>query len=155
MSLIPTNVMDMIMDKKKYIIYILLILLFIAFAFYVYKTYISPRISKNFALNKEFIKEGNANNNSADLYFFYTDWCPHCKSAKPEWQRFKDDYENKLVKDVEINFVEIDCDKDTETATKFSVDGYPTFKLIHNNKIIEYDAKPEYETFKEFLEQSL
>jgi len=148
------DIMDKVLSKKKYIVYILLIFLFIAVAIYVYKTYISPRISNGFSLNKEFIKEGNANNNSADLYFFYTDWCPHCKTAKPEWKRFKEDHENKLIKDIEVNFIEIDCDKDTETASKFNVDGYPTIKLVHNNKIIQYDAKPEYDTLKEFLETS-
>ena len=34
-------------------------------------------------------------------------------------------------------------------------EGYPTIKLVDNNKIIEYDAKPELDTLHQFLNTSL
>ena len=38
---------------------------------------------------------------------------------------------------------------------KFKIEGYPTIKLIKNNEIIEYDAKPKKETIKTFLDTVL
>ena len=35
--------------------------------------------------------------NSAELMFFYTDWCPHCKTAKPVWESLKTTYENQKI----------------------------------------------------------
>ena len=42
-----------------------------------------------------------ANNNrgtsEAKLMFFSADWCPHCKKAKPEWDKFSSEYANKEI----------------------------------------------------------
>ena len=54
-----------------------------------------------------------------------------------------------------IKFIEIDCDKETAVAEKFKVEGYPTIKLVNKNQIIEYDAKPDLDTLRLFLEKSL
>ena len=56
---------------------------------------------------------------------------------------------------VTINFIEVDCDKDTATADRFRVDSYPTIKLVRNDQIIEYDAKPDVDTLRQFLTASL
>jgi hypothetical protein len=73
----------------------------------------------------------------------------------PVWKKFKESIGEKKVKDTRINFIEIDCDKDTATADKFKVDGYPTIKLVHGNRVIEYDAKPSLDTLSQFLNTSL
>ena len=91
----------------------------------------------------------------ADLYFFYTTWCPHCKKSMPIWKSLKDELENKEFKGVTINFIEVDCDKDTALAEKFNVQGYPTIKLVRGNQVIEYDAKPNKDNLMEFLNTSL
>jgi len=35
------------------------------------------------------------------------------------------------------------------------VESYPTIKLVKDGSIIEYDAKPKFETLKMFVESSL
>ena len=62
---------------------------------------------------------------------------------------------NNTINGVRVNFIEVDCDKDTATADKFKVEGYPTIKMVRGNQIIEYDAKPNLDTLKQFLETSL
>ena len=60
-----------------------------------------------------------------------------------------------LFHGVTINFIEVDCDKDTALAEKFNVQGYPTIKLVRGNQVIEYDAKPNKDNLMEFLNTSL
>ena len=107
--------------------------------------------------NKEFVKgQGTAiegSRNAVDMYFFYTSWCPHCKTAFPVWNSLKT--EKPIVKGITINYIEVDCEKEADTAEKFAVDGYPTIKLVHGKQIIEYDAKPDLETLKHFIETSV
>ena len=68
-----------------------------------------------FVPNKEFVPEDEAE--EAELLFFYTDWCPHCKKAKPVWNELKEEYNNKTINGHAITFREIDCDKEEEVAT--------------------------------------
>ena len=82
-------------------------------------------------------------------------WCPHSKNALPVWENLKSDYYDKKINGYKINFIDIDCDQDPETADKFKIEDYPTIKLVKNNQIIEFDAKPEKETLSEFLNSIL
>jgi thioredoxin-like negative regulator of GroEL len=61
----------------------------------------------------------------------------------------------KDINGMTLNFVEVDCDKDTETSDKFNVKGFPTIKLVKGNQIIEYDAKPSVVNLIEFVNTSL
>ena len=129
-------------------------IIFIIIAVYTYRTYIAP--NSNYVANKEFVNSGPSDNvDSADLYFFYTDWCPHCKTAKPEWNKLQTDIGSDKVNGKTIHFIAVDCEKDPETAEKYKVEGYPTIKLVVGNQVIEYDAKPELDTLKQFLNVSL
>lgn len=125
----------------------------LAVAVYVYMNYIQPRLNPTYVENKEILEDGQPN--EVELYYFYTNWCPYCKKAKPEWEKLKEEYENKNVNGNIVYFREIDCEKDEKTPDQFKVEGYPTIKLVANGKIIEYDAKPNYETLVEFLNTSL
>ena len=57
------------------------------------------------------------------VYFFYVDWCPHCKTAKPKVQEFKS-------KNSHVNVKEVNCEKDKELARKFNVRAYPTVYMV-------------------------
>jgi thiol-disulfide isomerase/thioredoxin len=96
-------------------------------------------------------------NNKINVYFFYTTWCPYCKKARPEWDEFVKNLEkDKLINSsYDINFIEVDAEKDTTLAKEFKVDAYPTIKLERNGKIYNYDAKPNSEHLMEFFKGSL
>jgi thiol-disulfide isomerase/thioredoxin len=140
-------------DKKKLIIILVVIAIFIGLAYYVYTKHVSPKLNPDFVPNNELVQEGDSN--EAELYLFYTEWCPHCKKAKPIWEKLKSEYEGKTINGVIVHFKEVDCDKDEKTADQFNVEGYPTIKLVKDSQVIEYDAKPDYETLVEFLNTSL
>lgn len=144
-----------VLQNKKLMIVIILAAIFIAAAIWVYNSYVKPRVDAAYVPNKEFIQDESVSTDSADLYFFYTTWCPHCKKALPIWEKFKEKITPTGVNGVKVNFIEVDCDKDPETAERFNVEGYPTIKLSHNKKVVEYDAKPDIETLNQFLQSSL
>ena len=143
------------LSNKKFIVILIVTSIFIVAAVYTYRRYVVPRMKPSYVPNKEFTSGSNEGSDTADLYFFYTEWCPHCKAAKPIWAKLKEEVGDGKIKGVKINFLDIDADKNTEMADKYKVEGYPTIKLVHGNQIIEYDAKPDKDTLLQFLNTSL
>lgn len=141
------------MSNKRLLIILVLSAIFIGVAIYVYMTYVAPKMNPQYIENKEIVEDTGSK--SAEIYLFYTEWCPHCKKAKPEWQKFKENYENKTINNYILYFREVDCEKDEKTADEFNIEGYPTIKLIKDGQVIEYDAKPEYSTLEEFIHTTL
>jgi thiol-disulfide isomerase/thioredoxin len=131
------------------------VLLFIAIAVFYYFYYIAPSMKPKYKPNSEQMPLGSSSEKSAELLFFYADWCPHCKAAKPIWNDIKSEYENKTINGYKIVFTEVDCSEETSEVEKlmnqYSVEGYPTIKLLKDGQVIEYDAKPSKETLTKFL----
>ena len=146
-----------VLRNKKFLLLLFISALFIVVAIYTYNTYIKPRINAAYVPNKEFVTDDSDSSDYADLYFFYTDWCPHCKTAKPIMTKLQEFLatQNNKINNVTINYFPINCEEDKQTADRFNVEGYPTIKLVYKNKVIEYDAKPDLNTLKEFLSTSL
>ena len=145
------NIKNFFINNKLYTIFlILVIILFIAVIIYCYNKFFKPKINPDYIDNKEFISKSNDDVDEGTLYYFYTTWCPYCKVSKPEWNKLKEN-SGGVIKSTKIIFKEVDCDKDNNLADKYEVTGYPTIKLIYNNKIYNYDAKPSYDTLNEFL----
>ena len=139
--------------NKQFLLILLVVIIFLIAALVVYRRYISSSLSRNYVANNEFTNDGTIE--TADVYFFYTTWCPHCKTAKPIWEDFKAEMKDKKVHGIKLNFFEVDCDKDQATSDKFKVKGFPTIKLVKGKQIIEYDAKPSKVTLIEFVNTSL
>ena len=137
----------------KVIAVIIVGLLLVLFAYYMYKQYAETKTS--FHANRENIPKEQNSNKTATLMLFYVDWCPHCKTAKPEWETLKSEYENRQINGYTINFVEYNCTTEsaetTELMDKYNIEGYPTIKLVKDNQVIEYDAKPTKSTMEQFL----
>jgi thiol-disulfide isomerase/thioredoxin len=155
-SLLKPHTLFTKFKKKNTLIILLIVLVGFAAAFFSWKKYGLPKLNKlngkvKHSPNKEIINSDK----SATIYYFYTEWCPYCKKARPEWDKFKDIYSNESINGYTLEFIEVDCDKDEATAGKFKIEGYPTIKLIKDGKIIEYDAKPKFETLETFVKSSL
>jgi thiol-disulfide isomerase/thioredoxin len=87
----------------------------------------------------------------AEVFYFYTTWCPYCKKARVEWDKFKAQWAGRELNGYKIRFSEVDCETNVAMANKYNVVGYPTIKLVKNDKVFEFDAKPELESLNQFL----
>jgi len=137
------------------IMIIVAVILFALLAGFYYFYYVAPQMKAKYHANSEQVPIGTNAGNTAELLFFFADWCPHCKTAKPIWNDLKSEYENKTINGYKVIFTEINCSEETAEVEKmmnqYNVEGYPTIKLLKDGQIIEYDAKPSKETLTQFL----
>lgn len=89
---------------------------------------------------------------SHTFYMIGTSWCPHCRSAKPTFEGL-----GPIMtiggKEVAVKYV--DADEDKSTASKFQVEGYPTFVLETAGQQIKYNGPREKENMRSFVEKHL
>jgi len=64
--------------------------------------------------------------NSGDTWMveFFAPWCGHCKSLAPEWAKA-----SKQTRQM-TKFGTVDCTVETELASRFGIQGYPTIKTF-------------------------
>jgi thiol-disulfide isomerase/thioredoxin len=136
--------------KLKNVLMIFLAIIFIIVIYYIYTKY----FSKSFGKTIENM-ENQSGDKTAELMLFHVDWCPHCKTAKPEWDQVRAEYQNKSINGYKVMFNEINCTDETPDKVKmietYKIEGYPTIKLIKDNQVIDFDAKPTKETLGKFL----
>ena len=127
---------------RQYALYILLTVILICIFIYI--------------LKRKFTKKTPTTNEpkSCELFFFYTSWCPYCKKAVVEWNKFKSEWNHKTLDGYSILFREVDCDINESLATKYNVTTYPTIKLMKDDTVIDYDAKPTVDSLTRFLTTS-
>ncbi len=143
------------MLSKNTTIIIGVIILFVGLALFYYFYYIAPSSKTSYQPNNEHMPSDGTYGKTAELLFFYADWCPHCKAAKPIWNDMKSEYESKTINGYKVIFVDVDCSEESPEVEKlmnqYSIEGYPTIKLIKDGQVIEYDAKPSKEVLTKFL----
>ena len=136
-------------------------ILFLIFLFYLYKKYgVQIKILEKFTGNGEGTDKMDTEK-EAEIILFYVDWCPHCKTAKPEWENLKADVEanGNIINGTRVIFTEYNCTKESDEIVqltqKYKIEGYPTVKLIKDGQIIEFDAKPSKTNLHQFLSSVL
>lgn len=129
---------------------IALVVILLLVAVYIYNN----QCTRSQQMIENFENESNEKR-TAELMFFSVDWCPHCKTAKPEWEQLKAEYKDKTINGYDIIFTDIDCTKETPQVEKlmntYKIEGYPTIKLLKDGQVIDYDAKPSKDTLVKFL----
>jgi thiol-disulfide isomerase/thioredoxin len=138
---------------------IILVIILAVIAYFIYSNFINPKLNPTYKANREQVPVGsaaaNSNGKEAEIMLFYTDWCPHCKTAKPEWEQVKAEYDGTQINGYTILFTEVNCTNESPDVERmmntYKIEGYPTIKLIKDNQIIDYDAKPSKDTLSQFL----
>jgi len=84
---------------------------------------------------------------------YYTDSCPHCVKAKPEWNQFQEQYHGKVVNGKKVLITKIDCQEQPEVAEREQISGFPTFKFSFNGKTFDYNDERVLDNFVAFLQR--
>lgn len=148
---IVSGAIQMVLNNK--IVIAIAIVGFAILGYLIYDQFINKETIFN--ANREHTTTDPNSNKTAEMMLFYVDWCPHCKTAKPEWENLKSEYEGKQINGYNLKFTEYNCTAETtendELMNKYKIEGYPTIKLLKGDQIVEYDAKPTKSTMEQFL----
>jgi thiol-disulfide isomerase/thioredoxin len=113
----------------------------VAFAgWWVYKNYLSPdamRVTERYSPSNNDTQSPGTN---LVCTMYYTEWCPHCKTVKPQWQALKDRLHGKKVGGRNIIVTSVDCEKEKDKASAAGVSGFPTFKFDIDGKSLTYSS---------------
>ena len=129
----------------------IILILFIVLYYYINTRTVGVSTTKD-VLTPDGVKAG-------ELTLFFATWCPACKSIKPEWEQFRNDYSNKIINGVRLLIEEVDCSEPTpkieSRMNDHHITGFPTVKLTYNGKITELQQKPTYDNLVTFVNSSL
>lgn len=64
------------------------------------------------------------------MVLYYAEWCGHCKTMKPEWEKVV----SKLKDTGKVNVAEIESDLVGHLKDKPQIEGYPTIKMYNGGK---------------------
>ena len=144
MSLVVSKILNYIKPYNTIILICFLLLIFGAIA---YSVYIKSNLK-----HVKFKDVANANQNAdrIEFYYFAADWCPHCKTALPEWENFKKQFNNKEVNGYITKCVDVDCTDENSKVqnmiSKYDIESYPTVKMVKDKNITNvffHDAVPK------------
>ena len=152
-DIVTTLYTDYVKPFQTHLVVLFVVIIFTLASYMAYKWYIKPTVEN---LNASDISNDNTRSSESKMYFFYADWCPHCKSAKPEWDKFHKQFNNKQIGTYNIVPVGVDCSEgDNPLIQEFGVDGYPTVILVKGDQRVNYDAKITYDNLVKYVEDVL
>ena len=95
--------------------------------------------------------ELEANSGEVVMVLFFVNWCPHCKTFKPIWEKATSELNNTSVNDKNVRFVSVDCEEKPELGEKYNVEGYPTIKVFTEGNVQEYDGDRSLSGIKSYV----
>lgn len=98
---------------------------------------------------RRMLYEGFADSSMPTFFMFGVDWCPHCVSAKPEFEKLKETIGDRA------NVVFVNPEKDKAAAQGFEIQGYPTFYLVKDGQKIKYNGNRKHADFESWLRGEL
>lgn len=133
------------------VISLVILIIFLAVAYYAYNQYYRKSVNRF-----KDVANANRRNKEATVLFFHVDWCPHCKTALPEWNTFKAQIDGKEINGYVIKCVDMNCTKDESSdiaraINEYKIESYPTVKLLRDEKTIDFDSKITNDTLNSFV----
>ena len=87
------------------------------------------------------------------ILFLYSPYCHFCKSIRPEWRKFVDEYQHKQ----DILIGEINCVEEEKLCQRYKIEWFPSFiwfdKKINKTEIL--DQHPSYEWLGSFIDKKI
>jgi thiol-disulfide isomerase/thioredoxin len=92
--------------------------------------YINVKSSSDASNLSNLIKSGDW------MVLYYAEWCGHCKTMKPEWQKVVSNLSNPKINTNKVNVAEIESSHIGNLVNKPEIEGFPTIKMYNNGKEI-------------------
>lgn len=155
------RVLDLFSYKLKpyatIIMVVVLIIIFIVASYYGFKKLYKEKHTSTDYSNSH--NQNSAGTKTITIYYFFADWCPHCKKTRGDWNAFASDYNGKVVNGYNIICHDEDCsnrDSPTELQTRYNAFQYPTVKAVKpdgNDEIeIMFDSKISKTNLEKFVD---
>jgi len=148
---------DYLVPYKHLVLILFLMVVFIILGYFGYQWYAKPQMA-----NKDMKDIANANRRdpTVEIFFFHVDWCPHCKTALPEWQKFMAQYDGHQFNGYTIKCIDLNCTDDSDPKiasliSQFGIEGYPTVKMMKNGQTISFDSKITKSSLETLLSKEL
>jgi thiol-disulfide isomerase/thioredoxin len=106
------------------------------------------------------VANANTREKPIQVYFFHVDWCPHCKTAKTDWNSFKDEYDGKSVNGQQVECIDLNCTDETDPDVRnklsdFKIKGFPHVVLVlADGSRVVFDAKITKASLEQFIQQA-
>lgn len=133
-----------IIDNKFYFIFLIVVIVLLILYYYNYE-WVNKKINNIY--NNEYSDSSDdysdkLNNNitvieevKPNITLYYANWCPHCNSLKPIWNKFYEKNKDNGKYDIKI----VDC---SESCPNPDVEGYPTILLTNNKgKVLDFSGE--------------
>ena len=90
-------------------------------------------------------------NPSASVVICKADWCGHCKTAAPEFDKLLAASPITLKNGTKATVSILDADKDKAEVSKMGIKGYPTILIMNGGTKTEYPGPRTHDGVLEFL----
>jgi len=91
-------------------------------------------------------------NKSASFTMYYADWCPHCTTAKPEFDKLG---ATMTIGGTPVVIQAIE-EQQISPGVKDKIKGFPTIQLVKSDgSVVEYSGERTTDGFQQFLKQNL
>jgi len=79
------------------------------------------------------------------------EWCGHCKTAAPEFQRLVSASPITLSNGSKVNVTMLDADADKDKLSMYKIRGFPTILVNNGSNMLEYPGERTYNGVLEYL----
>lgn len=147
---------DKIRPYRVTIVAVICFLLFAAFSFYAYNRYMKPTLIKKEKGYDDIANRSKSGGGDLEILFFHADWCPHCKRAAPEWEKFYKEYNGQkiggyIIKCTDVNCTDEDDNISNNLLNKYKIEGFPTILALMDGKEVTFDAKVTEDNLESFV----
>ena len=99
------------------------------------------------------MEEESLDQDTVAIMNFNTEWCYYSKKFQPIWDSFTKKMKTK--RNLVIKDVKCDNPSNEKMCSKYEVEGFPTVKLIKNNKVYEFNGARTVSGLVNFVEEHL
>jgi len=151
MDLNLTIITNMSNTMKLMSVFFVLFIILFSYCLFNRKTLLKLQNNKEDISNNEFFN----NMQKVRVNMYYVDWCPHCVSTKPEFNKFMQKYNNENINGKLVKINMINCTDDSSEAEKEGVTGYPTIRYTVNGIDSDFNGERSEKGFLNYLKHLL